>query len=132
MLDNTITLPVDVANNGTTVDAIFTRDEVVVGRSMYKGPARTSVLGDSLTFFRSKAKRAGAFLGVYKSRLKFSRDFEVPTAEVGKSVIQPALVDINISKPVGVTEGQIVEMIMRGAAALASASTKKLVVDEEY
>lgn len=131
MLSNTITLPVDVANNGTLVDKIHTRDEVTPGKVLYYGPERTPTHADLLTILRTKAVRSGNFFGVHKNRIKFSKDFNVPTAEVGKEVQQPFIMDLYISKPVGVSDAQITERLQTLRAFLDHAEAMLLVSDEQ-
>lgn len=131
MLSNTITLPVDVVNNGTLVDKVYTRDDVTPGKAVYEGPDKTVILGDSIILTRTKAVRSGNFFGVHKNRIKLSKDFNVPTAVVGTEVVQPFIMDLYVNKPVGVTDAQITERFQTMRAFLDHAEAMLLVAKEQ-
>jgi hypothetical protein len=109
MQANTITLPVDVLNNGTTTDKVFTRFEEVLNRSTYIGPGHTQVARYLMQLYRSFAKRAGNFLGVAKTEVKITKDFTVLGVD-GTNVVAPAIADASFSLPVGLTAAQMLEL----------------------
>lgn len=110
MLDNTITLSVDLANTGSTTDETYTRFDELLNRSVYNGEGHTYTKRDTLNFYRTMPKRAGNFLGVKKSAIKLTQDQDVLGAD-GSSIVQPALLDVSFSLPVGTTAANA--MILR-------------------
>lgn len=131
MLDNTITLPVDVANNATLVNKVYTRDEEYLNRSVYTGPSHTLVMRDTLGFYRSPVKKSGTDLGTAKSSMKVTEDISVTNA-LGATVVKPAIGSAEFSFPVGITAGKAMEIRQRLIAAIdhavAIALTEKLQV----
>lgn len=129
MLDNTITLPVDVLNNGTTVDKLYTRDEEYLNRSLYTGPAHTLTARDTLGFYRTPVKKSGTDLGTAKSAAKVTEDITVLNA-LGANVVKPAIGAVEFSFPVGITAAKALEIRQRLIAvidhAVAIALTEKL------
>lgn len=117
MLENTVTLPVDAANNGTPVDQVFTRHDEYQNRSVYNGPNHTLVARDQLSFYRTAVKKSGNFLGTAKTSAKFSRDFSVPSAD-GGTIVVPGILEISFSFPVGLSATQMKELRQRGVALL--------------
>lgn len=107
MLDNTITLPVDLLNNGTTTDEEYTRyDDSTPNRSTYVAETHSVASRNTMTFYRTQPKRAGNFKGVARSAVKISEDFEVPGVDPATTVTAPAIIDIAFNYPVGVTAAQ--------------------------
>lgn len=106
MQANTITLPVDVLNNGTTVDELFTRHEETVNRTTYRGPAHTVASRNILQLYRTFPKRSGLYLGALKVATKFTQDVLVPNADGSGDIAVPIIVDVSYSLPVGVTAAQ--------------------------
>lgn len=131
MLDNTITLAVDVLNNGTPVNQLFTRDEEYVNRSVYTGPDHSLVSRQTLGFYRTPVKKSGTDLGTAKSSFKLTEDVTVLNS-VGASVLKPAIVNVDASFPVGITAAVALELRQRAIAvldhSLAVALTEKLQV----
>lgn len=117
MLDNTITLPVDVTNNGTLANVSFTRFEEQLNRSTYISDAHEPGKRDILAFYRSFPKPSGTFKGVRKTTVKFTTDTEVADS-IGGTIECPIIVEVNFSLPIGVTVAQIVEMRQRILALL--------------
>lgn len=129
MLDNTITLPVDVENNGVTVDKAYVRSEEYLNRTVYTGPGHTLIARDTLGVYRTPVKKSGTDLGTAKSAMKFTEDITVLNA-VGENVSKPAIVNVDASLPVGISAAKALELRQRTIAALdhafASALMEKL------
>jgi hypothetical protein len=117
MQANTITLPVDVLNNGTPSNKVFTRFEEVLNRSTYIGPGHTQVARYLMQLYRAFAKRTGNFLGVSKSEVKITKDFTVLGVD-GTNQVAPAIADASFSIPVGLTAAQMLELRQDLVAAL--------------
>lgn len=130
MLDNTITLPVDVAGNGTLVNQVYTRDEEYLNRAVYTGASNTLSLRDLLSTYRTKPKKSGNFNGVGKAEFKFTQDYAVPGVDLTTTIVAPALIDVSTSFPVGITVANCMEMRQRAIAfldhAIAVALTEQL------
>lgn len=105
MLANTITLPVDVLNNDTTVDSVFTRDLEEFNKTTYRGPTHTLTSRDILQFYRTLNKRVGNSFGVVRTSQKRTKDFLV-TAPDGTSVSQAAIIEVSSAFPPGLTAAQ--------------------------
>jgi hypothetical protein len=103
MLDNTITLSVDLLNDGNTTDFDFTRVDTFPNRSLYKSEEDSYVLRDTLTFYRTLPKRSGNSLGVAKKAFKFTQDIEVPGVDSTTTNTAPELLEVSINSPVGST-----------------------------
>lgn len=131
MLDNTITLPVDVLNNGTPVNRVYTRDQEFLNRSVYTGPAHTLSKRETLGFYRTPVRKVGNDFGTAKSAVKFTEDIVVTDA-AGVSVTKAAIANADFSFPVGITSAKALEMRQRLIAALdhavAAALTEQLSV----
>lgn len=115
---NEITLSVDVLNNGTGVNRVYTNWDRTSSRSMYIGPTHTALERDTLTLFRSPAKPNGNFAGVEKTTIKFSEDAEVLGNDGATTIRAPKICEISFSLPVGVTAAEKVEFRQRAIAAL--------------
>lgn len=100
MQDNTITLAVDVANNGTSVDQVFNRYLEETNRTTYRGPGDTLVERNQMAFYRTPPKRSGNYLGSAKSGVKLTLDIDVVQAD-GTTTKAPIIVDLSFSVPVG-------------------------------
>lgn len=132
MLDNTITLPVDVLGNGTLVNKVFTRYDEFPNRSVYVGPTNTMSLKDTLSIYRTAPKISGNSLGVAKSAAKFTQDFVVPGKDTTTTVTAPALGEFSFNIPVGVTVAQTLEFRQRMIALLDHAIAARMVDGLEY
>lgn len=117
MQANTITLPVDVLNNGTVVNKDYLRHSEEVNKTTYVGPGHTLQSRNTMQLYRTLPKRTGNFLGSGKTSIKFTQDFAVPGAD-GVNVTAPAIVSIDFSTPVGLTAAQTLELRQRAVAAL--------------
>lgn len=131
MLDGTITLPVDPANNGTIVNRAYKRYDEYQNRSVYKGPAHTLIRRDTLGFYRTPVKVNGTDNGVAKSAIKLTYDIEVPGKVSGTTVLKPMIADTGFSIPVGASAAQTLEFRQRLIACLDHALAAQLVDELE-
>lgn len=118
MLDNTITLQVDVAGNGTLVAQEYKRDEEYLNRAVYIGGTHTLSLRNTLTTYRTKPKKSGNFNGVGKAEFKFTQDVVIPGVDLSTSLVAGALIDVSTSFPVGMTAAVAMEIRQRAIAFL--------------
>jgi len=118
MLDNTITLPVDVLNDSTTVDEIFTRYQEFQDRSVYIGPGHALQTRNIMTFARNFPTISGNFKGVAKSSIKCTEDIQVPGVDETTSNTAPLIGGVNYSIPVGATAAQCMALRQRLVAAI--------------
>lgn len=118
MLDNTITLPVDLANTGSTTDVTFSRLEEYLNRSVYKSAAHTLVSKDTLSFYRTQPTKSGNFNGVAKSAFKFSKDIEVEGVDNSTTLTAPVILEVKMSLPIGFTAAEALELRQRAVAVL--------------
>lgn len=102
MQANTITLAVDLLNNATTTNKVFSRHSEELNRSVYTGPDHTMLQRQTLGLYRTPPKRAGVFLGAGKTTVKFTFDKSVEQAD-GTSIIVPMIGEVLFSIPVGVS-----------------------------
>lgn len=128
MLDNTITLAI----GDPAVNTAYTRDETLVNRSLFVGPANSSILRDQMNIYRTKPKKSGNFAGVMKSEVKFTEDFIVPGVDTTTSQAAPFILDISASIPVGVSNEDIQAGLDRAIAFLSNASAMRLFASQEY
>jgi hypothetical protein len=120
MLDNTVTLPVDILNTDVTTDRIYTRYEEYLNRSVYIGPDHTLSLMDTLSFYRSFPKVSGNFRGMAKTSFKFSDECTVLGVDGISSLTLPKIAEMSFSLPVGVTAADVLELRQRIIALLDS------------
>lgn len=118
MLPDSITLVVDVANNGTTENQVYGLSDRFQNRSVYKGPLHTLLSRDTLGFYRGTPTKSGNFNGVAKSSAKFTLDIEVPGVDPSTTVVAPIIIDVSQSLPIGVTDAQAKEARQRVMALL--------------
>lgn len=105
MLDNTITLPVDEADDAVIVNTAFTRfDTQYANRSIYTGPDYSLINKDFLGFYRVPVKPSGNFNGTAKTSMKLTMDQTVPGVDTTTTIVQPMIGEINFSVPVGATD----------------------------
>ncbi len=128
MLPNTITLAVDLLNNGTTTDELFSRLEELVNRSTYRGPNHSTSARNIMQFYRTLAKRSGNFLGASKVAVKFTEDQTVLGAD-GNSIVSPLIAELNVSIPVGTTAAKCKALRQRLIASLDQDSVWDLVMN---
>lgn len=122
MLSNSITLVVDEDNvPGTAgVSKTFTRFEEFQNRSVYIETAHSIAMKDTLSFYRTLPKISGNFRGSAKCAFKFTKDYEVPGVDSETVNLVPAIVEGNLSLPVGLTPAQVMALYMRVNALLGS------------
>lgn len=107
MLNNELTLPVDVLNNGTLVNTVFTRfDGSNQNRSVYIGPSHTLEARELLGFYRTPPKKSGNYKGSAKCAVKLTSDVEVPGVDSSTTLTAPEIADLQFSLPVGITLAQ--------------------------
>lgn len=102
MQPNTITLPVDPANNSTVVDELFTRHEEQINRTTYRGPDHTVAVNNMMQLYRTPPKRSGNYLGTAKESIKFSKTVTVLDA-AGQDIPAMLIGEVSFSVPVGVS-----------------------------
>lgn len=118
MLPNTITLAVDEANNATLINAVFSRDEEYLNRTVYAAANSSIIMRDTLGFYRTKPTKNGNFLGVAKSTIKFTVDQIVDGADGVAHFTQPVLAEVSFSIPVGTPAAAVKEIRQRIVALL--------------
>lgn len=118
MIDNTVTLPVDVLNDGVLVNKTFTRYEEFQNRSKYISSSHTLSLRDFFDIYRTTPKKTGNFCGTAKSAVKFTMDVEVPGADSATTLTAPQILEVSFSLPVGSTAEQVVVLRQRAIAFL--------------
>lgn len=125
MQANTITLSVDLLNNGAPTDKVFTRHSEELNKTTYNGPGHSLQSRHIMQLYRTLPKRAGNFLGAGKTSVKFTRDFSVLGAD-GTNLIVPFIGNCDFSIPVGLTSAQTLELRQYLVAALDNAFTASL------
>lgn len=118
MQPNTLTLAVDVLNNGTPVNVTYSRFEEYQNRSVYVDAAHTMAQKSTLSLYRTFPKQSGNFRGVTKSSIKFSRDFNVSGVDGTSTIVSPFIAEVSFSIPLGVTDAEILEIRQRIIALL--------------
>lgn len=122
MLSETITLAVDVDNDGGTTAAVvevFSRFDEYQNRSEYISADHSVAVKDKLGFYRTFPKANGNFRGTSKCAVKFTKDHSVAGVDSSTSLIRPAIAEVSFSLPVGMTPAQTLELRMRLVAALS-------------
>lgn len=118
MLSGTITLNVDLLNNGTQTAQAFARAEEFQNRSVYEGPSHSLISKDTLTFYRTRPTKSGNFNGTAKSAMKFSTDTTVPAVNTADTIVAPMIGEVSFSLPVGCTAAQAKALRQRLVALL--------------
>lgn len=126
MLAETVVLPVDILNNGTTTNRSYTRYQEFLDRSVYKGPSHTLLRRDTLGFYRTPVKSSGVSHGVAKSAGKLTQDIVVP-GKAATDVVLPMIGNFDFSIPVGATAAQTLEFRQRMIAVIDHAVSAQLV-----
>ena len=119
-LAEVITLPVDVANNGTLVNTQANLFEGVPGRKEYHFAAHSFTMRDQLIFTRSLPKANGNFAGTRKASVKITKDQMVPGVDASTDVKAPGIIEISSSLPVGFSPSSALELRQRCIAILDS------------
>lgn len=131
MLDNTITIPVDILNNGTLSNRVYSRYQEFLDRSVYKGPAHTLSVRDTLGFYRTPIKSGGSNNGVAKSAGKLTQDIVVPGKVTSTDVVLPMIGNFDFSIPVGASAAQTLEFRQRMIAVIDHAICARLMDELE-
>lgn len=118
MLDNTITLAVDEANNSTPVNNVYNRYQEFLNRTIYHFSASTLTFRDILGFYRTEPKTNGNFKGVAKTSMKITTDIEVDGVDSATSITAPLIGEVSFSVPVGATAAEAMLLRQRLIAAL--------------
>lgn len=126
MLDNSITLPVDVANNGTIVNQVITRHDPSANRTRYIFPTHSLVSRDVVDFYRTMPKRAGNFNGVAKSAIKVTTDVAVSGVDASTTLTAPLIGEVAFAIPVGASSASVVTLRQRLIAIIDHALTSQL------
>lgn len=113
MQENVLTLPVDVANNGTVVNQEYRRFEEGPNKSSYISSSHTLQKRDTMTLARTLPTRTGNFKGVAKTAAKFTADQEVPGVDVSTTIVSPLIGECNFSIPIGSSHAAIVQLRQR-------------------
>jgi hypothetical protein len=117
MQANTITLPVDLLNNGTPTNEAFNRYNEELNKSTYVGPNHSLQARNKMELYRTLPKRAGNFLGAAKGSVKFTHDITVAGAD-GADTVVPQIFEVSYSLPVGSTDAEALAFRQRVIAAL--------------
>lgn len=118
MQENSLTLPVDPANNATVVDEVYRRFSESDGRSLYIGADHSDGVRNTLTLLRTLPKANGTFKGTGKATFKFTQDTSVPSVNPDVDITAPAIVEVSFSLPVGATAALAKHMRQRALAML--------------
>lgn len=111
MLDLSLTISVDKANDASAVNEVFTRDggSVAPNKSFYYGDLHTVDAKETLAFARVLPKINGNFKGTQRSSQKYARAFNVLGVD-GNTIQAIATTECIDSFPVGMTSAQKKEM----------------------
>lgn len=126
MLDNSITLAVDIANNDVTVNQVYSRYLERENNSVYAGTDHSSSAQNLITFYRTFPKPQGNSKGVERSSIKVVQDSTVLGADGLALLTKPVIIKIDVTRPVGISDADFLAIRMRAVAALASASVTSL------
>lgn len=109
---STITLAVDVLNNATLVNKVFTKLRSLKNglQTVLFGPDHTSYSPDLLSCTVSDPKPNGNFKGVVRPIVKRSTTVSVAGVDDTTTISTPLIGTINFSVPVGVTAAQVMEL----------------------
>lgn len=117
MQPNTITLPVDILNNGTLTNTDYLRFEEYQNRAVYIGVGHTLTSRNTLSLYRTMPKVSGNFRGTAKTAVKFSLDIQVLGVD-NTLIVGPSIVEVSFSIPVGATTAHTVEQRQKAIALL--------------
>lgn len=118
MQPNEIVLAVDEANDATTVNHTYTRQDYYLNRSLYISSTHANDARDTLGLYRTYAKASGNFKGVNKSSIKFTKDIVVPGVDGVSDITSPMILEVSFSLPVGFTAAQSVLLRQHAVALL--------------
>lgn len=120
MQEDTITLDVDVLNNGTTVPRAYGRQKTLENISFFNGPEATLSTRDELMLQRKMNTRQGNSQGVYACKVRNAQNKAVPGVDTTTNVEHLIAIDTEFRIPVGVPEAEVLEFLMRHVAVLSS------------
>lgn len=126
MLPDIIDLAVDSLNNGTPSTESFKRHIQELNRTVYTGPNYSVANPNTMTVYRTPAKRSGSYLGSSKSAIKLSSQVSVMNAE-GVQVPAAMIGECSFSIPVGVTPEVALALRQRLIAAIDHSFATSLV-----
>lgn len=118
MQPNTVSLDVDVLNNGTTEEQVYTRYEEAQNRTVYIGVSHTPDARDTLSIYRTFPTKSGNFKGVAKSAVKLTEDVQVAGVDSSTTLTSPIIFDFSASIPVGAPAAAVKEARQRLIALL--------------
>jgi hypothetical protein len=104
MLDNTIVLPVDVLNDGTTEDLELRRYQELTDKSVYHGPDHSSTHKSKVELYRTAAKPSGTSRGINRRMIKLTESVAVDTTVIGEQAIADSINSLNFAIPVGASK----------------------------
>lgn len=118
MQEAIITLPVDVVDNGTLVNQVFSRQEEYLHRTLYIGAEHQPDMRNTLGIYRTPIKPTSGFKGVMRTSLKITKDVQVLNP-VGETITSPMIAELSFSVPVGTSAEDRLELTQTiGALAL--------------
>lgn len=118
MLDNTMTIQVDQLGNDVLVAETYERFDSGNNFSLYRGENHSMESRDLLGFYRTFPKPSGNFKGVARSSFKFTTDKVVTGVDGLAQLTAPIIIEVSFSKPVGVTDADLLHARERVAALL--------------
>lgn len=119
-MQDAITLPVDVTNNGTVVNQEIALLDGSPGRKIFRFSGHSFQTRDTVTFTRSFPKPNGNFAGTRKTSAKLTKDVVVEGTDPSTDVKAPGIIDISSSLPVGLSAADAMLMRQRAIAILDS------------
>lgn len=118
MLNNAITLAVDVAGNNTIVNQVISRHEESANRTRYIFDSHSLTGRDVVDFYRTQPTKSGNFRGVAKSAAKITTDISVAGVDASTTLVSPLIGEISFSLPIGFTAAQVMLLRQRMIAIL--------------
>lgn len=118
MQANTLTLPVDTTNNGTTTNRNYNRYREEPEKTEYRGPDHAGIVQDTLTITRKSPTRNGNFLGAYRTKAQFAQSYDVIGLDGTTQKGINATISIEVVAPLGLTDAQLKELRQRALALL--------------
>lgn len=120
MLSNTLSFTYLGEEGSVTKD--FTRYDEYQNRTVYIGQNHTLTSRNTLSFYRSFPKQQGNFKGVGKTTFKISEDIVVPGNDGVTEITSPAIIEVNFSLPLGITDVQVENLRLLVASILTDES----------
>lgn len=102
----------------------YTADSYQQDTVGYNGPAKTISIKDNMSLSRTAPKATAVFSGVARARAKLTRTLTLTGA---LTVSGDAIVDINVSVPVGAASADVDALLNDLGAFLSGADSKTLV-----